>query len=154
VGERVRSLRVLAAGFLGLALIAGCGSSRSAESHRGSTGSDAAVKRDVLRGISLIRSSHDKEKLRGQLVRTIRKLRTDEPATAKGRKAQRLAIKGFGATLEGVNSQIAFAENDSGNIEAATRDALRADRYLTGGAKLLRAAGAALEVRVAGLREP
>lgn len=41
-----------------------------------------------------------------------------------------------------------FINNDSGNIEAATRDAKRADHYLNGGASRLRAAGRAFGLRI------
>jgi hypothetical protein len=47
-----------------------------------------------------------------------------------------------------VQSRIDFHENDRGNIEAATRDANRANTALTKGATLLRAAGRLLDVRV------
>ena len=40
------------------------------------------------------------------------------------------------------------AYNEEGNIERAVRDAVRADRYLDRGARLLRAAGRALGIRV------
>ena len=47
---------------------------------------------------------------------------------------------GFVATLSGIESLIDFYDNDSGNIEAATRDALRANRFRARGARLLAAA--------------
>jgi hypothetical protein len=47
-----------------------------------------------------------------------------------------------------VQSRIDFVENDRGNIDAATRDAKRADAGLREGARLLRAAGRLLDVRV------
>jgi hypothetical protein len=59
-----------------------------------------------------------------------------------------LALRGFEATLEGIRSQIEFSDNDSGEVAEATKDAKRADLYLRRGATLLRAAGAALGVRI------
>ena len=44
-------------------------------------------------------------------------------------------------------SWIDFVDNDRGEIEAATRDALRADRGMARGARLLRAASRALAGR-------
>jgi hypothetical protein len=59
-----------------------------------------------------------------------------------------LAIQGFEATLKGVEALLDFSENDSGEVAAATRDAMRADRFLRRGADRLRAAGRALELRI------
>jgi hypothetical protein len=129
-----------------LAVFAGCGSSppRSANSD--------PVKATFLRGVQQIRDSQDRKKLRRQLVRILAQLRTEKPSTPAGRNGKTLAIRGFAATLTGTESQIDFAENDRGNIEAATRDAIRADRALKRGANLLRAAGRAFGIRVGTLR--
>ena len=109
---------------------------------------DDAVKRDVLQGISQIRGTHDYEKLRARVVRTIARLRQDRAPTAATRRAKELAIQGFGSTLKGIESEIAFHENDSGEVAAATRDAARALRFLKRGASQLRAAGRLLGLRV------
>ncbi len=69
-------------------------------------------------------------------------------STAGTRRARALAIRGFESTIKGTRSQIDFAENDSGEVAAATRDAKRADRYLTLGANRLRAAGRALGIQI------
>jgi hypothetical protein len=106
------------------------------------------VKRDLLQGISQIRGTHDYEKLRPRVARTITRLRQDRAPTAAARRAKDLAIQGFGSTLRGVDSEIDFVENDRGEIRAATRDAERATRSLKRGAELLRAAGRILGVRV------
>jgi hypothetical protein len=53
--------------------------------------------------------------------------------------------------VAGIGSQLDFIENDSGEVAAATRDAVRADRYLTRGANRLRAAGRALGVQIGDL---
>ena len=124
--------------LLSLALAAGCGSSRS----------DASIKRHLLRGINQIRTTRDRAELHAKLVRTLASLRRDHSSTPAERRARGLAIEGFAATLKGVRSQLDFMENDSGNVAAATRDARRADRYLSRGASRLRAAGAALGIRV------
>ena len=102
---------------------------------------------EFVRGIQEIRGSHDAKKLHAQLVRTLASLRSG--ASAPG---GRLAIQGFEATLRGVKAQVDLIENDSGNLEAAVRDAAEADRYRTRGANLLRAAGAVLGVKVGELK--
>jgi len=127
------------AALLALLLVAGCGSS------------DTSVRRDLLRGVAQIRHTHDARKLQAELRRTLASLRRDRASTAAERRAKELASRGFEATLAGVQSQIDFYENDSGNIEAATRDALRADRSRARGARLLRAAGRALGLRIGSL---
>jgi hypothetical protein len=125
--------------LLALLLAAGCGSSASP---------DAAVKRDLQRGVAQIRTTRDKEKLHAELGRTLARLRRDQASTASGRRAKRLAIEGFEWTRKGVRSLLDFEENDSGNVAAATRDAIRADRFLARGANRLRAAGSLLGIRV------
>ncbi len=119
----------------GLALFAGCQSSGT---------SNADVKAALAQGVIEIRGSHDKETLHAQLLRTLARLRAVRATTP----ARNLAIRGFASTLRGLGSQLAFIQNDSGNIEAATRGAKRADRSLERGANLLRAAGRALGVQV------
>jgi hypothetical protein len=126
-----------AAAALALLLVAGCGSS----------GSDSAVERDLRRGMTQIRTTHDAKKLRSELRATLARLRRDHASGQAERRARALAIRGFEATLGGLQGRIDFVDNDSGNIEAATRDALRADRGMAKGARLLRAASRALEGR-------
>jgi hypothetical protein len=122
--------------------LAGCGSS----------GSDEAVRATFDRGVGQIRASHNYTALSGQLRQTIAHLRGEVASSEATRRGRRLAIAGFEQTLRGVEAQIDFTENDSGNIEAATRDARRANRYEERGAKLLRRAGRALDVTVGELR--
>jgi hypothetical protein len=110
--------------------------------------SDATVKEGLVRGVAQIRASQGAKTLEAQLVRTVARLRSDRGSTALGRTGRRLAIQGFGWTLKGVETQLDLVANDSGNIEAAVRDAKRADRYLEKGADLLRSAGRVLRVRV------
>ena len=124
---------------LSLLALTGCASSSAP---------DDSVKRDVLHGISQIRGTHDYQKLRVQVARTITLLRQDRAPTAAVRRAKELAIQGFGSTLKGIDSEIAFHQNDSGEVAAATRDAARAFRFLRRGARQLRAAGRILGVRV------
>ncbi len=135
VGHRV------AASLVALALLGGCGSSAPA-------GRDAAVKDALLRGVGQIRGSQDRAELRGQLVRTLARLRSARRSTAAGRRGRTLAIEGFTSTLKGLDAQRDLIEKDHGNIEAAVRDAKRADRRLNRGANLLRAAGRALRLRI------
>ena len=122
--------------LLALLLAAGCGSSRAA---------DSPVKRDLLRGVAQIRSTHDPKRLHAEVEQTFASLRRDRASTAAERRARRLAIEGFAAELKGLRSRLDFTENDSGNVAAATRDAVRADRYLTRAASRLRAARRALD---------
>ena len=125
----------VAAAALAVLLLVGCGSS------------DSAVERDLRRGMAQIRHTRDAKKLRSELRGTLARLRRDQASGAAERRARALAIRGFEATLDGVQGRIDFVDNDSGNIEAATRDALRADRGMARGARLLRAASRALEGR-------
>ena len=109
---------------------------------------DATVKARLLRGVAQIRSSHNAEKLRAPLAHTLAGLRHDRGSTAAGRRGRMLAIQGFVWTLKGIAKEHDFTVNDSGNVEAATRDAKAADRYFTRGANLLRAAGRAFDLRI------
>ena len=124
-----------AAAALALVLLVGCGSSSS------------PVERDLRRGEAQIRHTRDAKKLRSELRATLARLRRDDPSGAAEQRARALAIRGFEATLAGVQSRIDFMDNDSGNVAAATRDAVRSDRFLARGARLLRAASRALEGR-------
>ena len=124
-----------AAAALALLLVAGCGSSSS------------AVERDLRRGEAQIRHTRDPKKLRAELRATLARLRRDDASGLAERRARALAIRGFEATLDGLQGRIDFVDNDRGEIEAATRDALRADRGMARGARLLRAAERALEGR-------
>jgi hypothetical protein len=123
-----------AAAALTLLLVAGCGSS----------GSGSAVEHDLRRGLAQIRHTRDAKKLRTELRGTLARLRRDHASGPEERRARALAIRGFEATLDGLQGRIDFVDNDRGNIEAATRDALRADRGVAKGARLLRAARGAL----------
>jgi outer membrane murein-binding lipoprotein Lpp len=116
-----------------LAAVAGCGGSSS-------SGEVTEAFRD---GIAAIRGTQDFEQLRTKLQRTIARLRSTDDG-----RGRRLAIRGFAATLSGVQFRIDFHENDRGNISAATLDARRANAELTKGAKLLRRAGRLLDVPV------
>ena len=116
------------AAALALLLLAGCGSSGS------------AVERDLHRATEQIRTTHDAKKLRIELRGTLSRLRRDRPSGPAEGRARVLAIRG-------VQARIDFVDNDRGNIEAATRDALRADRNRAKSARLLRAAERALEGR-------
>ena len=138
---------VWAATWLGAVVLAGgCGSSTPA-SGRG----DGSIRQDLPRGVGQIRTTHDREKLHAELARTLARLRREQGTTAATRRGRQLAVQGFEATLKGVRSELDFSENDRGEVAAATRDAVRADRYLTLGARRLRAAGRSLGVHVGDL---
>ena len=122
--------------LIGLALASGCGPSAPALG-----GADLSIKQDLLRGVREIRGTHDRKRLRVERVHLRAHLRRVHGTTASARRGRELALQGLEATLKGIRSQLAFSENDSGEIAAATRDAKRADRYLRRGANLLRAAG-------------
>jgi hypothetical protein len=110
-------------------LLAGCG------------GAAHDLRADFRRGLADIRTTRDVE-LRDRLTATITRIRSDE---GPGRE---LALRGFAATRRGVQAQIDLYRKDSGRLEGAVRDARLADRYLNRGARLLRAAGRALGIRV------
>ncbi len=138
------ALRWAAFWLLALVLVGGCGSSASG---------DASIERDLLRGVGQIRTTHDRKKLHAELAGIVASLHRARGSTVGARRARELAIQGFELTLKGVRSQLDFSENDSGNVSAATRDAVRADRYLTRGANRLRAAGRLLGIRIGKLNE-
>jgi hypothetical protein len=127
-------MRVTAAA-LAVVLLVGCGSS------------DSPVERDLRRGMTEIRTTHDAKKLRSELRATLASLRRDRPSGPAEGRARVLAIRGVEAALRSVQARIDFVDNDRGEIEAATRDALRADRNRAKSARLLRAAERALEGR-------
>jgi hypothetical protein len=93
--------------------------------------------------VAAIRETHDYVRLRAELRATMARLRA-----AEDRAGRQLALRGFEATLRGAQARIDFVANDSGNIEAATRDARRGDVAFRQGARLLRRAGRLLGVRV------
>jgi hypothetical protein len=111
-------------------------------------GSDSAVRDEIIRGVSQIRGARDGEGLYRELARTRERLRAAHGSTPAGEAGRRLAIQGFTWTLRGVKAQLDLVANDSGNIEAATRDARRSDRYLSRGAAFLRAAGVRVGVPI------
>jgi hypothetical protein len=129
--------------LVGLAVAGGCGSSTS-----GVGTVDASIGHDLLTGVAQIRATHDRKKLHAELTRVLASLHRDRGSTPAARRARELAIQGFESTLRGVRSQLDFSENDSGEVAAATRDAKRADRFLTRGAHQLRAAGRALGIQL------
>jgi hypothetical protein len=133
--QRLYALAVV----LSLALLLGCGSSRA---------SDNAVRETVERGVAQLREPQTTEQLHDDLVHTLRQLRGEHASTAPGRKGRPLAIGGFTWTLRGINARLEMTRNDSGNLEASVRDAVRADRDLRKGARLLRAAGRSLGIRI------
>jgi hypothetical protein len=129
--------------LIALMLVGGCGGSTAASGR-----ADASIRHDVLRGVRQIRATHDRRKLHAELVVTLARLRRARATTTDARRGRVLAVQGFEAMLKGVESELDFEENDSGEVAAATRDAVRADRYLTVGANRLRGAGKALGIQI------
>jgi hypothetical protein len=123
---------------LSLFVLPGCGSS----------GSDTSIRKTFERGVAQIGEPQTAKQLRGDVERTIARLRSERASTASGRKARTLAIQGFTWTLRGVEARLEITRNDSGNLEASVQDAKRADRDMSRGAGLLRAAGRALGIRI------
>jgi hypothetical protein len=138
--------RWAAAGLTTLMLGCGCGSSRSGVSR-----ADVSVKQDLRRGVEEIRSIHDRKRLDAELSRTVARLRRERGSTAAVVRARRAALAGFVLTRKGVGRQIDFSENDRGEVEAATRDARSADRYLKSGANLIRMAGLRMGIQIGDL---
>jgi hypothetical protein len=130
---------------LGLAFLPGCGSSQA---------SDAAIKETLERGVAQIGEPQTAKQLHDDLVRTLAKLRGERASTVAGRRARALAVQGFTWMLRSVDARLEIIRNDSGNLEASVKDAERSDRDRRRGAKLLRAAGRALGVRVGNLNGP
>ena len=80
------------------------------------------------------------------------RLRRAQASTPRERRAKALAVDGFLMARKGVEYLIAFDENDSGEVAAATRDAARADNFLRLAARRLRSAGLLLGIRIGDLR--
>ena len=130
--------RLLASAAIAV-VVAGCGSSES------------SLEQHFRRGIENVRTTHDKKKLHARLERTLANLRRDRAENATARKAKRFASAGFRSTLAGLESQIAFVDNDRGNPPIAARDAARGYHLRLVGARLLRRAGSLLGVSVGSL---
>lgn len=140
-------LRLPVVGLLGLALAAGCAQPTSARAPEYS-----AVRQALVGGTHAIQKTHDPRRLDAAVGRALVRLRRVEPATPRERRAKALALEGFLLTRKGVRYLIAFAENDSGEVAAATRDAARADHFMRLAARRLRAAGIILGIRIGDLR--
>jgi hypothetical protein len=113
--------------------------------------SNSRLEQVVAQGVSDIERTHDMETLHARLQRTIARLRALRETTTPDQRARAQALRGFEETLRGVESRLSLARNDSGKLEAAVRDAIRADRSLKAGARDLRAVGRRLGVRVGSL---
>jgi hypothetical protein len=114
-------------------------------------GSDGSLVHTLRQGVAQIRRPQTQQRLDAALAQTLARLRADTASTAAGRRGRRLAIRGFTWTRKGIRAQLDMRANDSGNVEAATRDAKRADRCLGRGAAVLRAAGRAFGLRIGSL---
>jgi hypothetical protein len=141
---RLASLLVV----LAVTALTGCGSSEPARS-----GVEAAIRQELVRGISHIRTTRDRHELNRQLALSVARLRELSTSTASARQARELAVSGFRLTIEGTRHQLYFAERDSGEVAAATRDAALAGSLLVRGANRLRAAGRLLGIRIGGLNQ-
>ena len=84
------NLRWAAAGLAALVLGCGCGSSTSATS-----AADASVKRDLLRGVAVIRATQDRKRLETQLGSVVASLRGERGSTAAVERARKIVLVGF-----------------------------------------------------------
>src|SRR5204863_3374626 len=116
--------------------LAGCG------------GSQSSLEQHLKQAAAQIRTTPEPRALHTKLERTLAAVRADRPRSAAERRAKRLAIAGVRAWLRGLESQVAFVENDSGNLPVATRDAKRAYHARLVGANLLRRAGDLLGIHI------
>ena len=134
-------------GLLALGLAAGCGQSMSAR-----TPEPSAVRQALVGGTRAIQNTHNRRRLDVAVGRALVQLRRVQASTPRERRAKALAVEGFLMARKGVKYLIAFEENDSGEVAAATRDAARADYFLRLAARRLRAAGLLLGIRIGDLR--
>src|SRR5262249_42599958 len=141
------TLRCWAVALVAPGLAAGCGESMSAR-----TAEPSAVRQVLVGGARVIQDTHDRRRLDAALGRALVRLRHARASTPRERRAKALALEGFVMARKGVKYLIAFDENDSGEVAAATRDAARADHFLRLAARRLRAAGLLLGVRIGDLR--
>ena len=130
---------------LGLVILPACGSAGA---------SDTTVRETLERGVAQIGDPQTAKQLHDDLVGTLAKLRGEGASTVPGRRARTLAIQGFRWMLRSIDARLEMTRNDSGNLEASVHDARRSDQYRHRGAKLLRAAGQALGVRIGNLNGP
>jgi hypothetical protein len=112
----------------------------------------SAVRQALVGGTRAIQVTHDRRRLDAAVGRALVRLRRAQASTPRERRAKALAVEGFLMTRKGVKYLIAFDENDSGEVAAATRDAARADHFLRLAARRLRAAGLLLGIRIGDLR--
>ena len=118
------------------AALAGCGSSQS------------SLERHLKQAAAQIDATSAPRVLHTKLERTLAALTADRPRTGAERSAKRFAIAGIRSWLRGLESQIAFVENDRGNPPIAARDAHRAYHARLVGANLLRRAGERLDIQI------
>jgi hypothetical protein len=118
------------------AALAGCGSSQS------------SLEQHLKQAAAQIHTTPAPRVLHRKLERTLAALTADRPKTGAERSAKRLAIAGVRSWLRGLESLIAFVENDSGNLPVAARDAHRAYHARLVGANLLRRAGERLNIQI------
>jgi len=133
---RRRYGRQVIGSLIAAAALAGCGSSQS------------SLEQHLKQAAAQIDTTPAPRVLRTKLERTLVALRADRPKTGAERSAKRLAIAGVHSWLSGLESLIAFVENDSGNLPVAARDAHRAYHARLVGAKLLRRAGERLDIQI------
>ena len=141
------TLRRWVVALLVLGLAAGCGESTSTRASEPS-----AVTQALVGGARAIQTAHDRRQLDAAVGRALARLRRARASTPRERRAKALAVEGFVMARKGVKYLIAFDENDSGEVAAATRDAARADHFLRLAARRLRSAGLLLGVRIGDLR--
>lgn len=122
------------------AALVGCGSSQS------------PLEKHLNQAAAQIRTTAAPRVLHTKLERTLAALAADRPKTGAERSAKRLAIAGVRLWLRGLESEIAFEENDRGNPPVAARDAHREYHAHLVGANLLRRAGERLDIQIGDLK--
>jgi hypothetical protein len=117
------------------AVLAGCGSQH-------------ALRADLAHAVTAVRTVHDDARLQAELRRAKRRIAADKAGSARERRAKTEGLSALALLDEALSSKLAFIRNDSGNVEAATRDSKRAYALLARGGALLYAAALDAGARV------
>jgi hypothetical protein len=114
----------------------------------GSGASRPPIEKDLRRAVAEINTTREYRPLRTKLRATLAAIERADTSTMSEHRAKELTTQGVRSALVAVDARIAFVENDRGNLPIATRDATRAYHASLRAARLFRAAGEALGLRV------